>query len=108
LNTDYEARLNAINALTDAVGDALSGGDWLAASALEDERRAALEALVATMTGGEGAAADVRVVLDGLQRRTQLLIGEAHHHRHRVVREASTIRTGRKAAHEYTASAKAR
>src|SRR5262245_29536728 len=94
------ATLGAVLDLTDQVQSAIDAGDWQRASDLESERRAQLEALVAEQGIGEPGG-DLRGALEALQLRNQRLLGDAHHHRRRVLREAATIKTGQSAARAY-------
>jgi hypothetical protein len=83
--------------LTDRVQSAIDAGDWLAAQEVETRRRAAIEQLVAERgTGGEMARS-----LAQLHERNQRMIGEVHHHRRRVLRDASLVKTGQAAASAY-------
>ena len=88
--------------LTDRVQAALDAGDWLAAQGVETERRAALEQLVAE----RGAGGDLGTALAELQTRNQRMIGEVHHHRRRVLRDASMVQTAHSAVSAYAAHAK--
>ena len=92
--------LGAILDLTDQVQSAIDAGDWPRASELEAQRRAQLEAFVAELGVGEPGG-ELRSALEALQLRNQRMLGEAHHHRRRVLREASTLKTGRSAALAY-------
>jgi hypothetical protein len=92
--------LGAILDLTEQVQSAIDGGDWQRASELEAQRRAQLEAFVAELGVGEQGG-ELRGALEALQQRNQRLLGEAHHHRRRVLREASTLKTGHSAARAY-------
>jgi hypothetical protein len=83
--------------LTDRVQAAIDAGEWLAAQDVEVERRAAIEQLVAE----QGAGVDVKDALAQLQTRNQRMIGEVHHHRRRVLRDASMVKTGQSAASAY-------
>ena len=93
--------------LTDSVHEAIQAGDWLRASELEQERRAAIEAYALALGAGQaegGAAeptADAQAALELLQDRSLRMIGEAHHHRRRLLREAATVETQRAAAAAY-------
>jgi erythromycin esterase-like protein len=89
--------------LTDRVQAAIDAGDWSAAREAETRRRAALEQLVAE----QGASGEFATALAQLQERNQRMIGEVHHHRRRVLRDASTVKTGQSAASAY-ASAQAK
>jgi hypothetical protein len=91
--------LDGLLELTDRVQAAIDAGDWQLAKALEDERRAQLERLVAEQT-----ALDVRSVLDSLAVRTHRLIGLEEHHKRRVLREATTVTAGHAAAAQYAAN----
>jgi len=97
------ATLGAILDLTDQVQNAIDAGDWQRASDLESQRRAQLETLVAERGIGEPGG-ELRGALEALQQRNQRMLGEAHHHRRRVLREASTLKTGQSAARAYEAA----
>lgn len=92
--------LGAILDLTEQVQSAIDAGDWQRASDLESQRRVQLESLVVERGTGEPGG-ELRGALESLQLRNQRLLGEAHHHRRRVLREASTIKTGQSAARAY-------
>jgi hypothetical protein len=92
--------LSAILDLTDQVQSAIDAGDWQRASDLESQRRALLAALVAEYGIGEPGG-ELRGAFEALQQRNQRLLGEAHHHRRRVLREASILKTGQSAARAY-------
>jgi hypothetical protein len=92
--------LSSILDLTEQVQNAIDAGDWQQASDLESQRRAQLESFIAERGIGEPGG-DVRTALEALQLRNQRMLGEAHHHRRRVLREASTIKTGQSAARAY-------
>lgn len=79
--------------LTENVHEAIQAGDWLRAAELEQERRAAIEAFA----NAQGAAP----ALQALQERSLHMIGEVHHHRRRVLREAATVQTQRSAVQAY-------
>jgi hypothetical protein len=94
-----------VASLTEEVQAAIDAGEWETASRLEARRRRALEILLAAELA-RGAAPDaLRDELEALARRTYRLLGEVHHHRDRVEREAATIVVGRKAAREYRQTA---
>lgn len=95
--------LQSVVALTDRVHDAMNDGDWARAHELEVERRALLERLVA-QTAAFAPAADHAIALIALERRGRQLIGEAHHHRRRILREAAMIKTGHAGASAYNDS----
>ncbi len=86
--------------LTDRVQTAIDAGDWQGAQELETQRRAAIEQLVAE----QGAGGDMAGALAQLHERNQRMIGEVHHHRRRVLRDASLVRTGQSAASAYADS----
>ena len=90
--------------LTDLVQAAIDAGDWLRACELDIERRAQLEQLVAEHGTGD-AGSDLRNALEHLLERNQRLIGEVHHHRRRVFRDAETVKTGRSAVNAYSSAA---
>jgi hypothetical protein len=83
--------------LTDRVQGAIDAGDWLAAQEAETQRRAAIEQLVAE----RGTGGDLARSLAQLHERNQRMIGEVHHHRRRVLRDASLVKTGQAAASAY-------
>lgn len=90
--------------LTDSVHEAIQAGDWVRASELEQERRAAVEAYALAQSEGQAeveAWTGARAALELLRDRSQRMIGEAHHHRRRLLREASTVATQRVAAAAY-------
>ena len=96
--------LATILELTDRVQTALDAGDWQRASELDAERRAQLERLVAEHGTGEPKS-ELRNALEQLLERNQRMIGEVHHHRRRVFRDAETVKTGRSAVNAYAAAA---
>jgi hypothetical protein len=83
--------------LTDRVQSAIGAGDWLAAQDVEIERRAALEQLVAE----QGAGGELGTALADLHARNLRMIGEVHHHRRRVLRDASMVKVAHSAAAAY-------
>jgi hypothetical protein len=83
--------------LTEKVQAAIDSGDWACAHTLELERRAALERLLT----GAHVAEEVRAALVDLHARNQRMIGEVHHHRRRMLRDAEIVKTGRAAAAAY-------
>jgi hypothetical protein len=89
--------LETLLELTDRVQSAIDAGDWQRANELEAERRALLEQLVHAGAGD----AELTAGLSALQQRTHALIGLAEHHRRRVLREATMVRTGHAAAAHY-------
>jgi hypothetical protein len=94
------ATLAQVLELTDRVQRAIDEGDWFAAQDLEKARLAALEQLVAE----RGTGGDMARSLAELHERNQKMIGEVHHHRRRVLRDASLVKTGQAAAAAYGAS----
>jgi hypothetical protein len=98
------AELAEIIDLTERVQAALDAGDWLRAGEIDAERRRRLELLVVERAelAGDRAASDA---LATVQRRTFEMIGQVHHHRRRVLRDAATLRTGQTAADTYGARA---
>lgn len=98
----------AVAALTEQVQAAIDCGDWAAASELEADRRAALEALLAAELIRGVHEQALRAQLTALVVRTRGLIGEVNHHQRRLEREAAMLSTGRKAALEYGRAARGR
>jgi hypothetical protein len=86
--------------LTDRVQAAIDAGDWLAAQEAETLRRTALERLIAE----QGTGGDLTGSLMQLHERNQRMIGEVHHHRRRVLRDAAMVKTGQAAASAYGAA----
>ena len=95
-----QGKLNAILELTDQVQAAIDVGDWQRAQALETERRAALERLVAEC----GMGADLPSALTALEQGNRRLIGLVEHHKRRVLREAATVRTSHAGVSAYEAA----
>lgn len=93
--------------LTDSVHEAIQAGDWLRASELEQERRAAIEAYAAALRAGQaegGSAApsaEAQETLKVLQDRSQRMIDEARGHRRQLLREAAAVEAQRAAAAAY-------
>jgi len=90
-------RFAAILDLTDQVQAAIDGGDWQRAQMLEAERRAAIERLAREDQVGD----KLRAALGDLYARNQRMIGEVHHQRQRMLREAAMVKTGRAAVAAY-------
>ena len=88
--------------MTDRVQSAISDGDWQRALELEVERRSLLERFIADEVARYGELEHLRGTLRDFQTRNNQLIGELHHHRRRLLREAATVTTGRKAVDAYT------
>lgn len=98
------ADLSVVIALTAQVEAAMADGDWQQAADLEAQRRAALSALLGTR-GVAAVDPELRDALAGILSRTHRLLGEAHHHRRALLRDAEMVRLGRRAASEYTDNA---
>ncbi len=92
--------LGTILDLTEQIQAALDAGDWQRGSDLDVERRAQLEQLVAEHGSGE-AGGELQTALGALLARNQRLIGEIHHHRRRVLRDATLVKTGHSAVRAY-------
>jgi hypothetical protein len=90
-------KLDALVELSDRVEAAIGAGNWQRANELEAERRAEIERLV----GVYADPADRVPVINAAHSRTYHLIGLVEHHRRRVLREATTVRTGHAAAVRY-------
>ena len=88
--------LEAVLDLADRVEASIDAGDWAQANELETARRAQLEKLLLA-----GAGALPEGALDAVRQRTHELIGLVEHHRRRVLREATTVKTGYAAAARY-------
>lgn len=102
-----QQRIDAIIALTDEVQAAIDAGDWVSAAALEARRLEALKALVAA-TAPSGGGDIVTEFLAATRQRGLELIGEVDHHKRRLERDASMIRTGHRAAGRYEETAQSR
>jgi hypothetical protein len=83
-------------ALTDEVEAALGAGDWARAQELETERRRLLEQLATAPDAG-----DLKPTFADLQARNHRLIGLVEHHKRRILREATVVRTGHEGAAAY-------
>ena len=97
--------MSAVSQLTDEVQAAVHDGDWQRASELEALRLRALEGLLAMRPTDP---VELQQFLTSTRDSVNHLIGEVHHHQRRIVREATMIRTGRKAKVEYESAAKRR
>jgi hypothetical protein len=93
--------IDTILALTDRVQDAIDAGEWQRASHLETERRDALERLAAAYAERR---AELTTALEPLLARTYEMSGLVEHHKRRVLRDASLVRTGHAAAATYAAA----
>jgi hypothetical protein len=98
------ATLESVLDLTERVQAAINGGDWQLAHELEVTRRELLERLVADAAQLFAPASELPAVLAQLEERSRRLIGEVHHHRRRILREASMIKTGHAAVEAYGAA----
>jgi hypothetical protein len=92
--------LDEVLELTDRVQAAIDAGDWQHAQALETDRRAHLERLVAA----GGTAGALRSTLATLEQRNHRMVGLVQHERRRVLREAGTVKTGHAAANAYAST----
>ena len=95
--------LEPVMELSDALQAAINAGEWRRATEIDRERRQALEVLLDKLAPSE----ELNAALAELQQQTHHLMGQAHHHQRRLVREASTLATGRAAAQEYSSTAAA-
>ena len=97
--TQQAEPLAAVIALTERVQTAITAGEWAQASELETQRRELLARFLDEQRGSdmEGLVA----TLTDLQNTHNRLIGELFHHRRRLAREATTVRTGRRAVRAY-------
>jgi len=93
--------LARVLALTEQVEAAIAAGEWQQAADLEAQRRATLVGLLERQSASSSIAPELRAAITNVVSRTHHLIGQAHHHRRTLLREASMIRLGRKAADEY-------
>ncbi len=94
-------RLDTLIAQTDAVAEAINAGDWESATKLELERREFLQHYLQQEALRHGDLEHLRQALTELQARGNRFVGEVHHHQHRVIREACTLKKGRDAVKEY-------
>ena len=90
--------------ITDQVQAAIDSGEWLRARDLDVERRSLLEQFVVEQSQTD-ARPEWRSRLAVLEQRNNHMIGEVHHHRRRVLRDASMVRTGYAAAGSYDSAA---
>ena len=86
---------------TEAVAEAIRSGEWQLASDLEVERRELLKHFVAAEKRSHGGLEHLRQDIETLIICNNQFLGEIHHHRRTILREASTVRRGRDAAAEY-------
>ena len=92
-------QLDAVITLTERVQAAIADGDWSDAAALEIQRRELLARFLDQQR--DNGLASLSAELTDLQNTHNRLIGELFHHRRRLVREATTVRTGRRAVRAY-------
>ena len=92
-------QLTEVVALTEQVHQAITAGDWRAATELEASRR---ELLVLCLEQQRGPGLQhLASELSALQNTNNQIIGEVFHHRRRLEREAATVSTGRRALRAY-------
>ena len=96
--------LETLIAQTDAVATAIADGDWEAATGLEVERRSLLQSFLERESQRHGDLEHLRASLAEIHARGNQFVGEVHHHRDRIIREACTVRRGRDAVKEYDSS----
>ena len=97
--TQQEEPRAAVLEMTERVQTAITAGEWAQALELETQRR---ELLARCLDEQRGAGLENLVAtLTDLQNTHNRLIGELFHHRRRLVREATTVRTGRRAVRAY-------
>lgn len=89
----------SLDAVAAEVQHAVDAGDWTLAASLEIEFRETLAQQVETLREADAPA--LRRTLEAAAVRVAHLIGEVAHHERRLVREASMISTGRRAAAAY-------
>lgn len=99
--------LDRILDLTAAIEASVDGGDWIAAAALDSERRGLLADLLATQPAGtlEPAA---RAVLADLARRNQATVERVERERHAVGLTLRQLRDSPAAVRAYTRAAPSR
>jgi hypothetical protein len=91
--------LAAVLDLTEQVQAAIDAGDWERARDLDIARLGQLEQLATEVKADDQGGA--RRALGALEERNRRMIGEVHHHRRRVLRDASLVKTGQTAAAAY-------
>ena len=99
-----EISLDALLEQTDAVAAAIAAGDWESATELEIERRGLLRRYLERESRRHGDLEHLRASLTELHSRGNQFVGEVHHHRNRIIREACTVKRGREAVKEYDSS----
>ena len=98
-----EISLDTLLAQTDAVAAAIASGDWESATVQELERRQLLQRYLEQESRRHGGLEHLREALTQLHARGNQFVGEVHHHRRRIIRDACTLRKGRDAVREYDA-----
>lgn len=104
MNPLADISLDALLEQTDAVAAAIAAGDWESATELEIERRSLLQRYLERESSRHGDLEHLRAALTELHARGNQFVGEVHHHRNRIVREAYTVKRGRDAVKEYDPS----
>ncbi len=102
MNPSADISLDALLEQTDAVAAAIAAGDWESATELEIERRGLLQRYLERESSRHGDLEHLR--LTELHARGNQFVGEVHHHRNRIIREACTVKRGRDAVKEYDPS----
>ena len=93
--------LDLLVSATDAVAESIQAGDWQRASELEIERLELLRRFVRVEMRNHGSLEHLRGELEILIACNNRLLGDVHHHRRQVLREACTVKIGRTAVAEY-------
>ena len=83
---------------TEAVRSAVADGRWDDATQLETDRRTLLQQFLA---GRPEITEALRRELARLNRMTQAIMGEVHHHQRRLEREVFTLQKGKRASKIY-------
>ena len=104
MNLSADISLDRLLEQTDAVAAAIAAGDWDSATELEIERRDLLRRYLERESRRHGDLEHLRASLMELHSRGNQFVGEVHHHRNRIIREACTVKRGRDAVKEYDAS----
>jgi len=93
--------LKSLLAATEAIGDAITAGQWEEAALLEAQRREGLQTFIRQQLQQNVDPRQLAATIEELQKRTYGLMGEADHHQRKLVREAFVARTGREAVASY-------
>jgi len=101
LRREQRIDLQSLLELTLEVQEAVTCGDWEQASALELQRGDALKTFIQEQRVSHGGLEHISAELAELQQNNNRLIGEVHHHRRSVAREASMLQHGKQAVREY-------